>query len=253
MPSKISPEYPYLDENSREAQRALKERPSLSIRVRLGLSFGLWVILTLCIIVSSIILVSQIRKKLQFTENAGNYMFEIQQARRFEKNYFLYDTNLSDAMQHIQVAHEILDRELDNMISVICKTNFDIMANHLKLYQGLLSRLELMDRNKKIELDKIETELREHGSVMVTVAQEIVNKERNAVHSMLITSQRIPLAFIVLLLVLFIYLTLFVTRQILAPLNRMMEATRRIAEGDLTPITPQKKYYDESNIRKKKD
>lgn len=245
MPSTLSPNYPSPDETSNEAQRALTERPSLSIRLRLSLSFGLWVALTLCIIIFSIILVSQIRKKLQFTENTGNYMFEIQQARRFEKNYFLYGTNLTDAMQHIQVAHEILDRELGNMISVIGKTNFDIMANHLELYQELLSKLELVDRNKRFQLDKIEAELREHGSVMVTVAQEIVNKERNAVHSMLITSQRIPFVFIGLLLMLIVYLTLFVAWQILAPLNRMMDATQRIAEGDLTPITPKRKYHDE--------
>jgi signal transduction histidine kinase len=31
----------------------------------------------------------------------------------------------------------------------------------------------------------------------------------------------------------------------LAPLNRIMLAARRIAEGDLTPITPRRKYHDE--------
>lgn len=245
MSSSLPTDYPSLDRTSQEAQRALRERPSLSIRLRLSLSFGLWVVLTLCIIIFSIILVSQIRKKLHFTEAAGNYTFEIQQARRFEKNYFLYGTNLIDAMQHIQTARNILNEELENMTSVIGKTNFEIMASHLKRYQELLSRLESVDRNHRGEFDKIEAELREHGAVMVTVAQEIVNKERNDVHSLLITSQRIPVVFIVLLVVFIVYLTVFVARQILAPLNRMMRATQRIADGDLTPITPRRKYHDE--------
>ncbi|MCJ7773931.1 MAG: histidine kinase, partial [Desulfobacterales bacterium] len=111
MLSSTQAEYQSLDKISEEAQKALKERPSLSIRVRLSLSFGLWIVLTLCFFFFSIILVSQIRKKLQFTEDTGNYTFEIQQARRFEKNYFLYGTNLKDAMEHIQIAHEILDKE----------------------------------------------------------------------------------------------------------------------------------------------
>ena len=34
-----------------------------------------------------------------------------------------------------------------------------------------------------------------------------------------------------------------------APLNRMMEASRRIAEGDLTPIRPGKRYRDEFETR----
>lgn len=238
-----------MDKISEEAQRALKERPTLSIRLRLTLSFGLWVVLTLCIIVFSILLVSQIRKKVHFTEGAGNYMFEIQQARRFEKNYFLYGTNLIEALAHIQEAHNILNTENENMISVIGKINFRIMANHLEQYQKLLSKLESIDRREKAKLDRIESQLREHGAVMVTVAQEIVNKERNAVHTLLITSQRIPFVFVVLLLIFIIYLTVFVARQILAPLNRMMRATQRIADGDLTPITPKRKYHDEfSNL-----
>jgi signal transduction histidine kinase len=148
-------------------------------------------------------------------------------------------------MSHIHFAHDILNAEIENMTSVIGKINFDIMVGHLKQYERLLSKLESVDRNNKRQLDNIESELREHGAVMVTVAQEIVNKERNAVHSMLITSQRIPIVFIALLLVFIVYLTLFVTRQILAPLHRMMAATQRIADGDLTPITPKRKYHDE--------
>lgn len=249
MPSSLATDYQSLDKISEEAQRALKERPTLSIQLRLTLSFGLWVVLTLCIIIFSILLVSQIRKKVHFTEGAGNYMFEIQQARRFEKNYFLYGTNLIEATVHIQEAHNILNTENENMISVIGKINFRIMTDHLEQYQKLLSILESIDRREKTKLDKIESQLREHGAVMVTVAQEIVNKERNAVHTLLITSQRIPFVFIALLIVFIIYLTVFVARQILAPLNRMMKATQRIADGDLTPITPKRKYHDEfSNL-----
>ncbi|MEJ2582300.1 MAG: ATP-binding protein, partial [Acidobacteriota bacterium] len=54
-----------------------------------------------------------------------------------------------------------------------------------------------------------------------------------------------PIPFLVMLILVAVYLLLFVGRQMLAPLGRMMEATRRIAEGDFTPITPQRKYHDE--------
>jgi signal transduction histidine kinase len=42
-----------------------------------------------------------------------------------------------------------------------------------------------------------------------------------------------------------IYISIVVARQVFAPLNRMMEASRRIAEGDMTPIRPGKRYRDE--------
>jgi signal transduction histidine kinase len=62
---------------------------------------------------------------------------------------------------------------------------------------------------------------------------------------MLAMSQRVPLGFLVLIVLLVIYFTILVARQVLAPLKRMMEASRRIADGNMTPITPRKKYRDE--------
>jgi two-component system NtrC family sensor kinase len=72
-----------------EAQRALKERPSLSIRTKISLGFILFFFLSLGITVASVIMLIRIQGKLVFVESAESYMFEIQQARRFEKNYFL--------------------------------------------------------------------------------------------------------------------------------------------------------------------
>jgi signal transduction histidine kinase len=58
-------------------------------------------------------------------------------------------------------------------------------------------------------------------------------------------SQRIPIVFLLVLLLLIIYLTNFLARQMLQPLNRFMAATRRIADGDFTPIMPARRYRDE--------
>jgi signal transduction histidine kinase len=80
---------------------------------------------------------------------------------------------------------------------------------------------------------------------MVTEADQLLAKERQAVDAMLLTSQRIPLAFLLLLVIFILYFVVVVARQVFAPLNRMMRALRRIADGDLTPITPQKGYRDE--------
>jgi signal transduction histidine kinase len=38
---------------------------------------------------------------------------------------------------------------------------------------------------------------------------------------------------------------MIIARQVLAPLKRIMEASRRIADGDMTPIMPRKRYRDE--------
>jgi len=236
-----------LDEMAREAQRALKERPSLSIRTRLSLGFFLWFILSLGIAIVSIVTVSQIRKKLDFMQAATNYTFEIQQARRFEKNFFLYHTNLDDALEHVHKAGRIIEEEADNMKQVAGEENFLTMKRHVERYEELLLRLVEIEKSGGMSpaMKDVEEELREHGAEMVIMAENIVNRERKAVNSMLLISQRIPLVFLFFLLLLIMYLAFFISRQMLAPLNRMMQVTRRIANGDFTPITPKRKYHDE--------
>ncbi len=221
----------------------MRERPSMSIRSRVTTAFALWFILSLGITVISIFTISRIQSKLHFMQAADKYTFEVQQARRFEKNYFLYGTNLEDALEHVHKAGEILKREGENMTEIVGVSEYKTMARHLSEYEDLLSRLEEQDtlQNK----GDIEAELREHGAEMVAVAEELVAKERESVNKMLVTAMRIPMVFLILLILLIIYFARVIARQVFAPLKRLMQASRRIADGDLTPITPGKGYRDE--------
>ena len=232
-----------LDAIAQEAQRALTERPSFSIRTRLGAGFLLWLALSLGMMTFSLIAISQIQNKLSFLEATGNYTFEIQQARRFEKNYFLYQTNLDDALTHVYSAHEILDRDRGHIVTVVGTQGFRTMSEHLGRYEELLASLE---KAKLPSLSgDIEAELRVHGAQMVTVAEELRDKEREAVDSLLAISRSVPIAFLFLIVLLVVYFSIVIARQVFAPLNRMMEASRRIADGDMTPIQPGKRYRDE--------
>jgi signal transduction histidine kinase len=80
---------------------------------------------------------------------------------------------------------------------------------------------------------------------MVRVSEELATRERRAIQNTLVTSQQMTIGFLVALVVVMIGLALFFTRQILAPLRRIMRDTRRIADGDLTPIMPRRRFHDE--------
>jgi signal transduction histidine kinase len=232
-----------LDAIAEQAQRALKERPSFSIRTRLGAGFLLWLIVSLGMTALSLFTISQIQGKLSFLEATGNYTFEIQQARRFEKNYFLYQTNLDDALEHVQNAHEILDRDREHIVSVVGTEGFQTMVRHVGRYEELLGglgKVRLLSQPAEIE-----AELRVHGAQMVTVAEDLRDKEREAVASLLAMSRSVPIAFVLLIVLMVLYFSIVIARQVFAPLNRMMEASRRIADGDMTPIRPGKRYRDE--------
>ena len=232
-----------LDALGEEAQRALRERPRISIRTRLSMSFVLWLLLSLGITVFSMLIISRVQHKLHFLEAAGRYSFEIQQARRFEKNYFLYRTNLADALDHVQAAHGILQNEHDSMVTVVGPSEVATMNDHLARYEQLLRSMRAAEQDP--EHGDIEAEIREHGGQMVSVAERLLAKERETVDSMLAVSRHVPLAFLFLLVLLIVYFALLMARQVLAPLKRLVDASRRIADGDLTPIRPAKRYRDE--------
>jgi signal transduction histidine kinase len=229
-----------------EAQRALRERPSRSIRSRLILGFFLMFVLSLGSTIVSIVLITRTEAKLQIVGAVDRYVFEIQQARRFEKNYFLYHTNLADALEQVHAAQAILARERSGMVAVIGEASVEAMQERVRRYEELLNGLPGLDPNADaMELEVIEAELRVHGAEMVLTAESLATEERRSADAMLVLSQRIAVAFLVMLVLLIVLLATFITRQMLRPLDRIMGATRRIAEGDLTPIRPRRKYHDE--------
>jgi signal transduction histidine kinase len=249
MDSSSADERPTIDTFETDAQRALKERPSFSIRTRIITGFLILFLLSLGISITSVIMLTRIESKLVFLESASSYTFEVQQARRFEKNYFLYRTNLDDARVHARRAREILERDREEMALVVGTAHFDTMASHVERYQELLSRLtapgEIDEWDTRQDFGNIEEELREHGAEMISVARQLLSKERESVEIMLGASKRILIFFLPVLFVVIVYLANFVARQMLQPLTRLMAATRRIAEGDFAPITPRRRYRDE--------
>ncbi len=231
-----------------KAQKDLTARPTVSIRAKIILGFVLLFLLCAGASITFLIMVSRISQKLSVMETVNNYAFEIQQARRFEKNYFLYHTNLADALENVQNAREILKKEGENITAVMGRENFNTMTAHLDRYQELLIGLRAFLPGSPQQLTppaEIEGELRQYGAEMIFMAANLVEKERKGVDDITALSRLVPLLFLAILLIVMIYETHFLARQIVRPLNRFVDYTLRIAQGDFTPIKPARKYKDE--------
>ena len=221
----------------------LKRRPQLSIRTRLSVSFFLIFIVCAIIIIWIVLTISALEHKLHFIEVADSYLNEIQQARRFEKNYLLYGTNLEDALEHLKIARELLHVNRTKVMRILQKQDVQTMAQHLQSYEiGLNEFGKISDAGTR---EKIEAQVRNHGSKMLSFAMELVMKERQAAKNTFRLIRRRSLFLLIALMALVFIVVTFLTRQILNPLSRFMRYTQRIAEGDFRPITPAKKYRDE--------
>jgi two-component system NtrC family sensor kinase len=221
------------------ADRALHDRPYFSIRARLILAFAFFFFLSLAMSVWAIRTVAEVNDKILFLEVAEDYEVEIQQARRFEKNFLLYGTNLEDAIEHTHTAQRAIAEHREQLRKVVGAQTLQIMNTHLTDYLDLLACLG------RGESARCEGQLRELGAQMVTLAQDLVGQERALVHSKLVLARRVPFVFLLILGVFMVLVVNFLALQIIRTLSRFKAYTERIATGDFTPILPSRRYRDE--------
>jgi signal transduction histidine kinase len=238
------PAAPALDPTE-AAQYALLHRPSLGIRMKIALCFLLCFLVIGGLTLMSSLVLRRIELRLHFLELADDYTSLIQQARRYEKNYLLYGSDLGSALDHVSAARAMLTGAADEVAHVVGVSAHAEMVRHLERYEQLLVRLRDGGADADRDRPAVEAELRQHGADMIDTALRVVRAERETVRALLQFSKLMPLAALVLLLALIAYVVRFLTRQIVAPLGRMVDYARRIADGDTTPILPVRRHRDE--------
>jgi len=231
------------DASHDETTNALRQRPTISISTRIVVAFSLCFALTAAIVIWSIWMLLEFEDRIRFFESADSYLAEIHQARRFEKNYLLYGTNLDDALEHTANARRILAEKGETIERILTREHFSTMNDQLDEYQALLARLA--KSGAEVKRDDIERALREIGGQMVAFAGDFVKKERDTVDRMLSLARRVPFYFLGVLLALIVFVAASLTRNLLVALKRFTEYTVRVGEGDFSPITPARKYRDE--------
>jgi len=229
-------------------ERAFLGRPRLSIRTRIIGVFLLLFALMCGITVSAVLFVSYTRNRLLFLDKASSYLFEVEQARRFEKNYFLYQTNLDDAVNSAHEAEIALERSAEEFGVVLGGERLDRMRANLQTYAALLENLARIPVAPGTT-SEVEEGLRRAGARALADAEEVVDRERLNVHGMLGTSSATAVGFLVTMSLVMVFIVGFLTRSLLSPLNRFMAYTTRIGTGDYTPIQPARHFRDEfSNL-----
>ena len=247
--SEISNPSNFTFEQAEKAKKALLERPKFTIRLRIILVFLITFVLTCGIIISALVFISNLAKQQEFLEKAVDFEFEMQQARRYEKDYFLYGTNLYDALNHVHNA-ENMKNTLENKLRLtISEQEYKDLTYNLSQYKDLLESLQTFtsdsDSLRKKESISIESKIRSHGAAILVIASNAIEQERIRMHAWLNTSMIIAVAALLFILLVGIIQTTYVSQQINKSYSRFEDYTKRIAKGDFSFITPARKYRDE--------
>jgi signal transduction histidine kinase len=233
------------------ARKALLARKRFSVKTQIYIANALVFLFALGIAVILIANVYRIKSRMEFLEFANDFSIEIQQARRYEKNFFLYRTNLADALNHIRAAELVFTGNADQFASILGEEQqrrfliqLDGYAQLLKEMQAAQSETPSRFENKAFMAD-IENQLRQYGKDMLTEAQGLMGKERSVLANTLGRTRDIHVLSLVALLILLVINTYLLVSRLFSNLTRFSVYAQRIAAGDFTPITPRRQYRDE--------
>lgn len=233
------------------ARRALLARRRVTLRLQIYLGFFAVFLFAVGIATALVVTMYQVENKLRFLEIVNDYMIEVEQARRYEKNFFLYGTNLSDALEDIYQAQDIFDRNAEELSKILGKDSQKIVLPNIRHYEELLSQLIDLEQQKGKDpayarkRKEIELELRKQGHQMVFVAQDLMRREKASLSDAIMRSRNIHVYSLVFLLIFMVFNAYLLGSRILGNINRFSAYAQRIASGDFTPIMPARRFRDE--------
>jgi signal transduction histidine kinase len=236
------------------ALKALRKRPKFTIRMQIYLAVALSLVVFCGIAVSLLVTTYMIENKVRFLEISNSYLFEMQQARRFEKNFFLYGTNLEEALENVSAAKQILLDNVGGLEDMMGKESLSNIFPRLEQYEDSLKKLKTIHRTPDAEdsagtRKDVERAVRSHGQEAVSLAEQLMKREKAALDNMILLSRKVHIYSFVFLFLFFAFNTYFLGRRVLRPLARFVSYAERIASGDYSPIMPVRRYRDEfSNL-----
>ena len=231
-----------------EQERELLERPAFSFRFQIILGFLIVFLLSVAIIIGAMVAINHIQERITTFQTWQSFLFDIEQARRWEKNFFLYGTNLQEALDSSHKAQETLRENLPSLDVFSSPRQKEEIVLHLDKYHELLQDLfRLVEAGSLSERLKgeIETTLRHYGSLVVEDAANVAARENRMVVEWLDLMQKVPTYYLVFHFVLMLWMTRFLSNRFMKPLNHLVKQTKRIATGDYSSVTPIRKYRDE--------
>jgi two-component system NtrC family sensor kinase len=233
------------------AHRALLARPRVSLHLQINLGFFLIFLFVLGISVALVLNMYSVENRLRWLEIVNEYVVEIDQTRRFEKNYFLYGTNLNDALENAYQANDLLDQNSEEIGKLLGEDGQAVVLQDIKEYEGLLQRLEKLEQKGTRDAEyqrvkhEIEPQLRKYGHQLLSYGQDLMRREKKSLTDAIARSRYITIYALVILLFILGGYAFFLGTRILSTIKRFSTYAQRIASGDYTPIMPARSYRDE--------
>jgi signal transduction histidine kinase len=188
-----------------------------------------------------------LNQKLQILEKKDDLFNTILEARRYEKNYFLYmePKNLEDSISYVHQAEQKLVKIIENYGSYTLDKNLEHKLDNLRRYGKVLSELLALHQQKGSsltgpELNEIFSGRQEAIRILARNItedmEEILKQERRYVNQLIRESKNYHLLALIGIFALTVLTVLFFIFNVNRPLKAIEDGIHKIVEGDYKNI-----------------
>ena len=181
----------------------------------------------------------RLSRSMQFFEVAEELNNNLQEMRRYEKNYFLYrqDFNFEENLTYTNQLALSLQREKSSLIAGIGRNNYGHFVDDVKNYARLMKRLH-QSSCKADGCVQLQEQIRGVGQNLMILADQLVSAERRAINHLLEQMIPLPLISLVFLVILLGFVIFYIGERVIRPLARITRESEAVAKGTFQRITP---------------
>ena len=205
-----------------------------SIKRKLTISLLIVYFLSSLATVFALFSLSKVEAKISLIKSLDELSQKVLETRRYEKNYLLYG-NPGD----LRVALNYLDQvrtDVNSLRSIEAFPQEDLpeYESRLEGYAASLQKLKAQEESTKPE--QLEEEVHLSGHTFTTYVIEQDNAIRREITSAALQARKLSQIILGLAIILGVFLTIYLIRRIVNPLEFICRAASRIMEGELSTI-----------------
>ncbi len=219
------------------------KQTTFKIRRRVIATFLFCVLSVLIFAVFSFQVHREIGHRLKLLELTDDLFHNILEARRFEKNFFLYKQpgSLSEAFSHVQRVEELYRGHEQEILRLKSDPRDPQFRRTLLRYKEVLLQIESLFQQPVSERGsqnflRLEESLRNQGQGLVEMTERWEKTERAQIDRLFQRAMYLFFVSVLVFLALGILVAFYLARLLVRPLFQMQQALEKIAHGDFTPI-----------------
>jgi len=176
-----------------------------------------------------------VRERLNLSERYDDLFNAILEARRYEKNQFIYggEENLREGLAYLDQADDVVGDLSDDIVHVAGPGALSALRDALARYRQDFSALPGGAGGASGTPGE---SIRSAGKLLVDMAEDLIRTKRKRIHKTIFEVSLLPFAYLGVFLLFMTFLIKVIAASLLKPLGLIRQITARVAKGDFSPV-----------------